>query len=155
MNNWKLYIKQFNDLTTANVYAIMKTRVAVFVVEQACAYLDLDDLDQVATHIWIENKGVLGAYVRVIPPGEMYENHISIGRVVTIAASRNLGLGRRIFQEGLNYCSEKYPDAEVKISAQYYLKRFYFDFGFTQIGTVYLEDGIPHISMQRSISNLS
>ena len=124
----------FDLLDAGRLYQIMTLRQEVFVVEQACAYLDADGKDLLCHHILgYHPDGRLWAYARIIPPGLSYEGYVSIGRVVTAPEARRFGYGK----------------APVKISAQAYLIGFYASFGFKTVGEEYLEDGIPHIGMVR------
>ena len=145
----KLIIKSFEELDPIELYRIIQARLEVFVVEQICPYLDLDDLDQEARHIWLQDQDVLVAYVRVVNPGVSYPMACSIGRVITQGEYRGSGYGRQIFEHGIEFCQSTFVGVPINISAQLYLKRFYSSFGFEQKGSIYLEDGIPHISMMR------
>jgi ElaA protein len=135
----------FADLTGATVYAILALRARVFVVEQTCAYDDLDGLDLAARHMWAEDGGRVVAYLRVLPAGVKYAE-LSIGRVVVDRAYRAHGLGRDLMVRGLALAGA----VPVRIAAQAHLERFYGDLGFRRVSDVYDEDGIPHIEMLRS-----
>jgi ElaA protein len=139
--------KSFEELTKSELYAILRLRVEVFVVEQDCPYQELDDWDQVARHFFIRNQsGDIIATLRVFPPDTRYAS-ASIGRVVVKEINRNEGLGKVIMTEALNWLRGNYSNCSVQISAQTYLKKFYESFEFEQVGEGYLEDGIPHIGM--------
>lgn len=136
--------RTFDELTVAQLYAIIELRERVFVVEQACAYLDADGLDLISRHLWCEAGNEIAAYLRIIPAGAAYDQ-ISIGRVVTSPAARGTGLGRELVRRGLDAVGL----ASVRIGAQAHLEKFYGEFGFRRTSDVYLEDGIPHIEMLR------
>lgn len=139
--------KSFEELTKSELYAILRLRVEVFVVEQDCPYQELDNWDQVARHFFIRNQSdAIIATLRVFPPGTRYPC-ASIGRVVVKEINRNEGLGKVIMTEALNWLRKNYANISVQISAQTYVKKFYESFGFEQVGEGYLEDGIPHIGM--------
>lgn len=142
----------FEELSTLELYEIMKFRQAVFVVEQKCAYQDVDDLDKMAWHLIGSKPGSEGrqvvAYLRVVYPGEKFSEP-SIGRVLTVSSSRGTGLGKELISEALKRLSIQYSSAPIRISAQAYLKDFYAAFGFKAVSDVYDEDGIPHIEMLR------
>lgn len=142
--NWKL--KKFDELTTAELYAIMQLRNEVFVVEQNCVYQDADNKDQLSLHFCGWDNKKLVAYTRIIPPGISY-TEASIGRVVTSPAYRNTGAGRQLMKESIGRTFSQFNCNEIKIGAQIYLTKFYESFGFMQSGTQYLEDGITHIEM--------
>ena len=139
-----LQIKRFHELTTDELYAILKLRVDVFVVEQRCPYGEIDGLDQNALHVWLQDEEGIEAYVRVLDKGVKSE-HAAIGRV--IAVKRRMGLGTRIVQAGLDAAREYYGADAVYIEAQTYARSLYENLGFRQISGEFLEDGIPHIQM--------
>ena len=139
-----LQIKRFHELTTDELYAILKLRVDVFVVEQRCPYGEIDGLDQNALHVWLQDEKWIEAYVRVLDKGVKSE-HAAIGRV--IAVKRRMGLCTRIVQAGLDAAREYYGADAVYIEAQTYARSLYENLGFRQISGEFLEDGIPHIQM--------
>lgn len=139
-----LQIKRFHELTTDELYAILKLRVDVFVVEQRCPYGEIDGLDQNALHVWLQDEKGIEAYVRVLDKGVKSE-HAAIGRV--IAVKRRMGLGTKIVQAGLDAAREYYGADAVYIEAQTYARSLYEKLGFRQISGEFPEDGIPHIQM--------
>lgn len=139
-----LYRKRFEELTTAELYEILKLRASVFVVEQSCPYLDPDGLDQKALHVWLAGEEGILAYLRVMPRGAESE-HVSIGRVV--AARRRCGLGTQILREGVRAARELFHADSVYLEAQSYARGLYEKQGFRQISAEFLLDGIPHIKM--------
>ena len=146
----KFFSTSFSLVSNAKMYAILALRSEVFVVEQNCAYQDLDGKDQGSHWVWAEDEwGVVHATARILPPGVSY-TEVSIGRVCTSLTARRTGLGRELMTVCLNEISEKYSNAEVVISAQTYLEKFYNEFGFISEGEGYEEDGIPHIKMRKS-----
>jgi ElaA protein len=136
--------RAFAELTAAELYAILALRARVFVVEQACAYLDPDGLDPVARHLWAEADGRILAYLRIIPAGAKYAERC-LGRVATAPEARGTGLGRELVRRALASCG----DAPLRIGAQAYLESFWAGFGFVRASDVYDEDGIPHLEMTR------
>ena len=128
---------------------MLQLRSEVFVVEQDCVYQDIDGKDQKALHIlgYADNK--LVAYTRVFKPGYYFEE-ASIGRVLVAKKDRNHQYGYVIMKASIKAIEAHYNEHRIKISAQVYLKRFYNNIGFLEIGEEYLEDGIPHIAMVRS-----
>ena len=139
-------LKKFEELTPYQLYAILRLRNEVFVVEQNCVFQDADDKDQDACHLmgFADNK--LVAYTRLVPPGIGYKEP-SIGRVVTSPSVRGSGAGRELMQQSIYHCYNLFGEVPIKIGSQLYLKKFYESFGFRQISDVYLEDGIEHIYM--------
>jgi ElaA protein len=147
---WEL--KKFEELTPQELYAAMRLRSEVFVVEQNCVYLDADDNDQQCHHLLGSFNDKLIAYTRIVPPGVFYPQP-SIGRVVTSPSVRRMGAGRILMMQSLNAVYGLYGEVPVKIGAQLYLKEFYESFGFRQESETYLEDGIPHIYMIKGVSS--
>ena len=143
---------RFDDLSAAELYAIVRLREAVFVVEQQCAYPDADGRDPMAWHLlgWHErdSKRDLVAYARVFEPGVRYTEG-SIGRIVTAPSVRGTGVGRALMAEGLRRTEMLMPGQRIKIAAQQRLVDFYIGFGFTVVSAPYDEDGIMHVDMIR------
>ncbi len=139
--------RDFNALTPNELYAILRLRSEVFVVEQQCVFLDADNLDQLCEHVMVHNQnGLLVGCTRLVPPGVAFEE-MSIGRVASHPSVRKNGVGRLVMNESITLLHARYGKRPIKIGAQYYLKRFYESVGFRQIGEIYDEDGIEHIHM--------
>lgn len=131
------------------MYRILALRSDVFVVEQACAYQDLDGKDEHSFWVWAEDEnGTVHATARLLPAGISYKE-ISIGRVCTSMESRRTGLGKLLMEECLNQCERLWGKQTITISAQQYLLKFYNELGFVEEGEMYLEDDIPHLKMKR------
>ncbi len=140
----ELKIKRFDELTTGELYRILKLRVSVFVVEQNCPYMELDDLDQGALHVWLEDSDGIEAYLRVLDRGAESE-YAAIGRV--IAVKRRQGLGSRILDAGIEAAREVFRADKIYLEAQTYARGLYEKKGFRQISEEFPLDGIPHIKM--------
>ena len=138
--------KKFDELTPHELYAILRLRSEVFVVEQNCPFLDADNKDFDCYHLSGWQDGTLAAYTRLAPPGLTYPE-MSIGRVVTSLKFRTRGFGKILMQQSIGTCYELFGKQPIRIGAQLYLQRFYESFGFVQDGPVYDEDGIDHIHM--------
>jgi len=141
-------VKTFEELTTTELYALLRLRSEVFVVEQACAFQDMDDTDQLAVHVMGYIDHELAAYTRLFGPGIKY-TYASIGRVVTSKKARGTGAGRQLMEYSIAAVEERFGKGPIKIGAQQYLQKFYTSLGFVQSSETYLEDGIPHIEMIR------
>lgn len=143
--NWTL--KKFETLTVDELYALLRLRTEVFVVEQNCVFQDMDNKDQHCYHLmgWKENE--LVAYTRLVPLGISYSEYPSIGRVVTSPAARGEGIGRRLMEKSIEETRRLFGNVSIKIGAQLYLLAFYASLGFVQTSDIYLEDGIEHIEM--------
>ena len=148
----QLIVKHFSELSTAELFAIYKLRVSVFVVEQQCPYQEVDDADQAAYHIWLQDETGIKAYARVLPKGETFPT-VSIGRV--IAVKRRCGLGSKIVQAAIRTAKEKLGADRITIEAQVYARTLYEKAGFRPTSEEFLEDGIPHIQMQLDLQEQS
>lgn len=140
--------RAFPELSPEELYSILQLRALVFVVEQNCAYNDLDGHDRGAYHLFLEGGGGVVAYLRVIPPGLRYAEP-SIGRVVTHPSARGSGLGYELMREGLRRVEALFPELSIRIGAQRRLERFYQTLGFVTVSDPYDEDGIEHVEMIR------
>lgn len=152
--NWQC--KPWQEVGREELYALLRVRSEVFVVEQDCVYQDLDDKDGQSLHLWMEptqrpasEGGPVLAYTRLLPAGVSYSDEVSIGRVVTAPSVRRDGWGKELMRRSLDAVHDAWPGIPVRISAQQYLERFYGEFGFVTQGESYLEDGIPHVAMTR------
>ena len=142
-------LARFEDLTAREIHDLFQARSAVFVVEQNCAFQDLDGVDPECWHLLGHRGTELVAYCRLVPPGVKYAEP-SIGRVVTTQAARRTGRGRELMREALARAEQLWPGRALRIGAQQRLERFYEDFGFVASSAPYDEDGIPHIEMLRA-----
>jgi ElaA protein len=142
---WK--IKSFDELSTTELYNILKLRMEVFVVEQNCPYQDADGKDLKSYHLMgLDESSELIAYSRIVPAGISFAE-VSIGRVVSSPKLRGSGAGKALMQKSIEEIYQKYGAVPIHIGAQLYLKKFYESFGFVQISEEYLEDNIPHMEM--------
>ncbi|RUR37928.1 GNAT family N-acetyltransferase [Vreelandella populi] len=139
---------RFDELNTREFYEIVKARETVFVVEQQCAYQEVDELDPLAWHLTATVEGQLAAYIRVVGPGDKFDEP-SIGRVMTLKAFRGHQYGRALMSEAIRFTEQTYPGLGIKIGAQVYLTAFYESFGFKRASEPYDEDGIPHMDMTK------
>ena len=144
----ELLVKHFSELTTAELYAILRLREAVFIVEQNCPFPEIDGKDLDAWHLWLADDGEMVAYARVLDRGVSFEEP-AVGRVVAIR--RREGLGTRILQEGMRIAKEKFGAEAVMLEAQVYARALYEKQGFVQVSEEFLEDGIPHIIMRAGL----
>lgn len=136
-------------LTPRQVYAWLAARQSVFVVEQACAYQDIDGHDLDAEHLLAWSAGSVAAALRLLDPGTTFAE-ASLGRIFTSREFRGIGLGRELMRRGLARIEQRFPAVAVRLGAQAHLARFYGEFGFVKASAPYLEDGIPHIEMLRA-----
>lgn len=141
-------IKSFKELNTTELYQILQLRSEVFVVEQDCVYQDMDFKDQKALHVIGFKNDEIVAYTRIFNVGDYFKN-ASIGRVVVAENERKFGYGHQIMKASINAIKEYFKVDIITISAQVYLTKFYESHQFKQVGEEYLEDGIPHIQMDK------
>ena len=143
---------RFIELTTADLYAVVRLREAVFIVEQNCPYPDSDGRDPNSWHLlgWEERSSgrALVAYARIFEPGVRYDEG-SIGRVVTGPDVRGTGKGRALMAEALRRFDSLAPGQPIRIAAQRRLEDFYLGLGFRTVSDPYEEDGIIHVDMLR------
>ncbi len=142
----EIKIKKFNELTTEELYKILRVRNEVFVVEQTCIYQDCDNKDYSSYHLYVEEGNEVVGYLRIVNKGISYDE-ISIGRVLVKETHRNKGLSRKIMLEAIKFIEEKLNSTEIRLSGQVYIKGFYGSLGFKQVSEEYLEDDIPHVEM--------
>ncbi len=140
----KFYAKKFNEIDSKTLHNIFLLRSKVFVVEQECAYQDIDGKDFKSIHIIGEQKKEIIAYSRIIG---LCNEFCSIGRVLVKKEFRKKGIGIKLMTKTIKEAKSEYNSRKIKISAQEYLKNFYTNLGFKHTGRCYLEDGIPHIEM--------
>lgn len=145
--NLRWVTKTFSELTVDELYDVLRLRSEVFIVEQKCIFLDIDNNDRKAFH----TIGFIGdevvATTRLFDKDIMYDGYQSIGRVVGSPRHRGLGIGKALMQYSISECERLFGKGPIKIGAQLYLKKFYSEQGFKQSGEVYLEDEIDHIPM--------
>ena len=139
--------KNFQALTTEELYKILALRADVFVVEQNCPYQDVDGKDLQSIHVLGYIKNQLVAYARVLEQGVSYQEYASIGRIVTSRSIRGKKFGHDLVNFSIKVCQKNFPGQPIKISAQAHLEMFYNKHKFKATGEAYLEDDIPHIGM--------
>lgn len=140
--------KSFDALTNNELYALLRLRSEVFVVEQNCVFLDLDDYDQASEHLLMRDvSGALIGTARLLPPGVKYPE-CSIGRVVNPLRLRGTGAGKRLMDEAVRHSRERFPGSPIVIWAQQRLQAFYEQFGFVCCAEPEYEDGILHVKMR-------
>ena len=142
----KITVFKYQDLGQERLYEILKLRLEVFVVEQKCAYQDLDNKDEKALHLVGEEKNKIIAYTRIFRKGDFFKNS-SIGRVLVKKEYRNKDYGRIIMRRSIEKLKEDPKEEKIELSAQKYLLKFYSELGFEKKGEEYLEDNIPHVKM--------
>jgi ElaA protein len=150
----------FNELDARDVYTMLAARSEVFVIEQQCLYTDMDGQDTDAWHLFVHTQTAnaeLAGYLRVLPPDETGvaadavagNVDVRIGRILTRAPFRGIGLGQAMLERTLGHVETQWPGHAIRLHAQAHLQRFYAGFGFEPISEIHLDDDIPHIWMRR------
>jgi ElaA protein len=141
---WRWY--RFGDFDSQTLFEYLRLRQAVFVVEQQCAYPDMDDLDVQSHHLlgWSGNQ--IAACLRLVPPTLKYAEP-SLGRVITAKFARGTGVGHALLGQGLKGAMDLYPGLSNRIGAQAHLQGYYAQHGFVRVSEPYDEDGIAHVDM--------
>lgn len=138
--------KSFDELTNEELYAVLKLRFEVFVIEQNCLDIDPDGKDKVSMHLMLEDDRKIIGCARILPPKVSYDEP-SIGRIALDKSYRGTGLGREIVQKCIDFIHNIMKIREIRISGQAYLLDFYKSFGFVVTKGPYFEDKIPHYQM--------
>lgn len=139
------HIKTFEQLTTKELFHIYRLRVDTFVVEQQCPYHEIDDIDLIAHHIYLQQNTEMLAYCRLYHQN----NAFHIGRV--IAAIKHKGYGTQIMKTAIKFATQKLHVQSINIEAQTYAKKFYEKLGFVTTSEPFDEDGIQHIKMKYTV----
>lgn len=142
MTEFEIRVASFDELDARTAYLLWQLRESVFVVEQQCAYPELDgrDLEPGTRHVWVESDGAPVGYLRILDDGQ-----VRIGRVLVASAYRGRGLAARLMRTALDLVG----DRPSRLDAQSYLAGWYAGFGFERSGEEFLDDGIPHVPMRR------
>ena len=141
--NMNFYAKKFDELSTRELYEILKSRAEIFVVEQSIKYVDMDGIDYNSLHCYIEDGGRVAAYLRAFYDED---GSVKIGRVLTLAHGK--GVGRVLMEKSLAAIHEKLPTHLIYVNAQQHAVGFYEKLGFVGVSDVFYEENIPHIRME-------
>ncbi len=139
--------EDFESVPRKDWYQIIQLRETIFILEQFCAYVDCDGKDIEARHVYTKVNNEIAAYCRLLDVGLSYSDAASVGRIVTHPHFRGKGYGHQLLVESIKKIKQHYKEVNVKIGAQCYLEKFYKRYGFKTVSNMYLEDGIPHYTM--------
>ena len=139
----KFYAKEFNHLTTSELYEILKSRAKVFFLEQKIVCLDMDNVDYRSTHLFLEEDGQVVAYLRAFYKDD---DTVKIGRVLTL--HHGSGIGRQLMENALSYIKREMPCRMIYVESQKHAEGFYAKFGFRTVSEEFLEADIPHVAME-------
>lgn len=137
------YAKKFDELSSRELYEILRSRAEIFVVEQGIKYVDMDGIDYNSLHCFVEDGERMIAYLRAF-----YDNDgsVKIGRVLTLDHGK--GVGRTLMESALEAIREKLPTHLIYVNAQEHAKGFYEKLGFVTVSDIFYEENIPHIRME-------
>ena len=138
--------KTFEELTTKEIYEILKARAAVFVVEQNIVYQDMDDKDYDSLHVFCEEDGRVTAYLRAF---KVEADVVRMGRVLTLQHGQ--GLGGKLLNYGLEEIRRKFLPKVITIDSQCHAIGFYEKAGFRVCSEEFLEEGIMHVKMELEV----
>ena len=145
MHNVAVTAKDFNDLSLKELYEILRVRCEVFLLEQNIVCQDLDRVDYVSRHYYIEDDGEIIAYLRAYKTDE----GVQIGRVLTL--KRGVGLGRRIMQYAMDDIKKNFCHKTMLLHSQTHAIGFYQKLGFNVVSDVFDEEGVPHVTMIKEV----
>ena len=148
---YEVDVRSLDELSPRDLYAMLKMRLDVFVVEQKCAFPEMDGKDPEALHLRLLAGKDLLASTRIIAPSGN-DDPAYIGRVVVSPDHRGKRLGDKLMAESIAACERLFPNRPIALSAQSHLEKFYASFGFDTVSDEYLEDDIPHIDMLRPVA---
>ena len=146
--NW--VFKKFDELSTIELYDILKLRSEIFVVEQKCFYQDLDDKDKFCYHLFLEDADEIIAALRIIPENVSY-SEMAIGRVVVKKSYRNQGIATKMMQKAIDLIINHFNKNKIKLSGQAHLIDFYIKLGFKKVSNSYMDAGIKHYEFLNQI----
>ena len=143
----KFFHANISAMDPVVLYKILQIRTDVFVVEQNCPYPELDgrDLEPDSEQVWVTVDDEIAGTIRILRDSDA----LRIGRVVVAAKHRGTGVARELFTYALERCANINPASKLVLDAQAPLQDWYGSFGFEPVSEIFMEDGIPHITMER------
>jgi len=144
----QLIVKEFNELTTKELYEILKSRAEIFIIEQNINYQDLDDIDYKSLHCFYQEDEKVIAYLRAFYKDDN-KDIVKIGRVLTL--NHGIGLGKKILSESLPEIKKILSPKKITMSAQKYAIGFYEKFGFKVVSDEFIEEEILHVIMELDV----
>ena len=141
-----LKIKYFDELTNRELYEIVRSRIDVFLMEQKIICQDFDCVDYDSLHCFLEEDGRVVAYLRAY---RLDDETVAIGRVLSL--THKTGLGSRLMRESMPEIKKRFNCKKFSLHAQTQAEGFYKKMGFSTVSDVFMEEGIPHVTMEKSI----
>lgn len=136
-------VKKFNELTTLELYEILKSRAQIFIVEQNINYQDMDDIDYQSLHCFFEEDGRVVAYLRAF---YTEPSVVKIGRVLTLEHGN--GLGKKLMEQSLPEIKSLMNPSKIYMHAQKHAAGFYEKLGFQTTSSEFIEEGVVHVEME-------
>lgn len=138
------YAKAFNELTTTQLYEILRSRSQIFMLEQRIVCQDMDRTDYVCQHLFLEENNEVIAYMRAFYSPHL-PNTVCLGRVLSLHHGQ--GLGTLLMEKGLSFVRENMPCTQILIHSQQHAVGFYKKFGFAPTSEPFLEENVWHVEM--------
>lgn len=145
----QLISKTFNELTTSELYEILKSRAEIFIMEQNINYQDMDDIDYKSLHCFYQEGNKVVAYLRAFYKDET-KKVVKVGRVLTL--EHGAGLGGKILKASIASIRTKMPCQKIYIHAQKHAEKFYQKYGFVTTSDEFIEEGVVHIEMELELN---
>lgn len=142
----QLKVKFFDELTTRELYEIVRARTEIFLMEQKIICRDFDGVDYDSLHCFLEADDKVVAYLRAY---RVDTDAVKIGRVLSL--THGVGLGKHLMQVSIPAIKEKLPCKRIVLHAQSHAKVFYEKLGFAVTSSTFMEEGIPHVTMEKEI----
>ena len=137
------YAKEFSELSSVELYEILKSRAEIFVTEQKITCVDMDDVDYVALHCFFYDKNRVVGYLRAYYDEK---REVKIGRVLSLSHGR--GIGRLLMENAIPEIIKRLPSSLIYVNAQKQAEGFYKNLGFSTVSEIFYEENIPHIRME-------
>ena len=139
------HCKTFGELTTTELYEIVRSRTEVFLLEQKIICQDFDCVDYDALHCFLWENGRAIAYLRAYVANE---NTVKIGRVLTL--THGVGHGAKLMHASMDEIRKHFPNKHIALHAQSHAIGFYEHCGFAVSSDEFMEEGIPHVEMKHT-----
>jgi len=143
-----LIVKKFNELTTKELYEILKARSEIFIMEQNIHYIDMDNVDYKSLHCFFMEENKVIAYLRAFYQ-ENDKDIVRIGRVLTLQHGN--GIGNELLEKSLVAIKDKMKCKKICMDAQKHAIGFYEKFGFEVVSKDFIEEGVVHVVMELNL----
>ncbi|MFM0592492.1 MULTISPECIES: GNAT family N-acetyltransferase [Paraburkholderia] len=148
--DWKCC--EFTQLTSVEIYLILRARNAILVVDDAHMHQDIDGKDENAVHVFaldtVQGESLVVAYAR-LRPGDEVDPEATIEKQLTHTTHRDDDTVDRLIEHVLSAASERWPHAPLRTHSPVHRESFYKRFGFSKVDGPFLQHGMPFIGMIR------